>query len=257
MRTPRSCNPDPEPLLGHPVPAQMLEIPFGKRTFTVLLDYQARTQLSVTVHPDSTITAFAPVECNLEKVRERLCRRAAWIARQIDYFHQFQPLATEPRYLSGETHVFLGRQYRLNVQLCQTSGVSLKGAFFEINLPDHGNVTEVKRLLQAWRTDHSKKLFRKRLQILFRPFIQRGAIPPLLSIRHMQKRWGSCSPARRITLNTDLLKAPLPCIDYVIVHELCHLLHSNHDRKFFRLLQQIMPDWEKRKHRLERVRIKN
>jgi hypothetical protein len=67
----------------------------------------------------------------------------------------------------------------------------------------------------------------------------------------MQSRWGSLSPAGTMTLNANLVRAPRACIEYVVVHELCHLKHRDHDTKFFRLLGQLMPDWEKRKRRLE------
>lgn len=232
---------------------QTIEVPFGKRSFAVLLDFQPRSQLSITVHPDSTITALAPIGTDHESIRCRLKRRAAWIARQVAYFQQFQPLPVEPRYASGETHLFLGRQYRLKVLPGNASRVALVGAFFEITVSVPADGSVIGNLLQDWRTNHAKALFHRRLELLLPLFQRLSVMRPILSIRQMKKRWGSCSPAGRITLNTELLKAPLQCIDYVIAHELCHLVHPNHTPPFFRLLQRLMPDWEARKVRLERV----
>ena len=82
-----------------------------------------------------------------------------------------------------------------------------------------------------------------------------GAAVPIVRFRRMKKRWGSCSNGGVIMLNTELAKAPIHCIDYVILHELSHLLFLNHDRKFFRLLGRLLPDWKKRKERLEKVVI--
>lgn len=233
--------------------SQTIEVPFGKRSFTVFLDFQPRSQLSITVHPDSTITASVPIGTDHESIRLRLKRRAAWIARQMAYFQQFQPLPVEPQFVGGETHLFLGRQYRLKVLPGATSRIALIGAFFEIAAPGTIDASVVGKLLHAWRTNHAKALFHRRLDLLKPPFQRLSAKQPILSIRRMKKRWGSCSPSGRITLNTELLKAPLQCIDYVIAHELCHMVHPNHTTQFFRLLQRIMPDWEKRKTRLERV----
>ena len=78
---------------------------------------------------------------------------------------------------------------------------------------------------------------------------------PEWGILKMKKRWGSCSPKGKILLNPELIKAPTVCIDYVIMHELCHLKHSLHDKRFFNLLATVLPDWQKRKSALEKQEI--
>ena len=75
-------------------------------------------------------------------------------------------------------------------------------------------------------------------------------MPPLV-VRQMVRRWGSCTTTGKVILNTDLVRAPVHCIDYVIVHELCHVRVHGHDKAFYRLLSACMPDWESRKARLE------
>ena len=106
-----------------------------------------------------------------------------------------------------------------------------------------------------WYSAHAKNLLSRRLSQYLPIFVKMKAPEPKILFRRMKKRWGSCSKNGVIMLNNELAKAPILCIDYVIVHELCHLLYPNHDRKFFRLLKRIMPDWEKRKERLEKVII--
>ncbi|MDR2848123.1 MAG: M48 family metallopeptidase, partial [Bacteroidales bacterium] len=77
--------------------------------------------------------------------------------------------------------------------------------------------------------------------------------PTSLYIQNMANRWGSCTPKGKIILNTELIKAPKPCIKYVITHELCHLLHRNHNSAFYQLLTTEMPDWERWKNKLDRL----
>jgi hypothetical protein len=86
---------------------------------------------------------------------------------------------------------------------------------------------------------------------VFPPFARRGLAAPAICVRSMRKRWGSLSRNGRMTLNSRLIEAPQKCIEYVVVHELCHLIHHDHSPQFLKLLSRVMPDWEKRKARLE------
>ena len=232
-----------------------VNLSFGARQFVVDVVTEERNRLSVTVHPDLRITAKAPTGYELEIIRRRLERRASWIARQLDFFERFQPLPTERKFVSGETHYYLGRQYRLRIRPGEKARVRLIGRFFEMELPDTGNREKVRAIMLDWYSAHAKDLLSRRLAQYVPTFEKMGAVVPEVRYRRMKKRWGSCSDNGVIMLNTELVKAPIHCIDYVIIHELCHLLYPHHDRKFYRLLGRILPDWEERKERLEKVII--
>ena len=116
-----------------------------------------------------------------------------------------------------------------------------------------GDPARVRRVLERWYAARARTQFRKRLGVCLGTAVGRSVDPPKLQIRRMTKRWGSCGPSGTLTLNLDLIRAPRPCIDYVIVHELCHLKHPNHSQEFYRLLSTAMPDWQERKMRLERM----
>ncbi|MCD4786318.1 MAG: M48 family metallopeptidase [Candidatus Eremiobacteraeota bacterium] len=232
-----------------------VKLPYGKRELIVDVEWSERKRFSITVKPDLTIIAKAPVGCDTESIHRRLRKRAAWIARQVNYFKQFQPLQPERKYISGETHYYLGRQYRLRIRKEQKSSVKLKGRFFEIKLPDPSDRKKAKELMLGWYSSHAKNLLDNRLRKHLPYFLKLGASEPEIRFRRMKKRWGSCKDNGVIMLNTELVKAPLYCIDYVIVHELCHLIFPHHEGKFYRLLKRLLPDWEKRKERLERVVI--
>lgn len=89
-------------------------------------------------------------------------------------------------------------------------------------------------------------------ELNFKPY--NIGIPPL-SIQRLKNRWGSCTPKGRIILNPEIIKAPSRCIDYVVIHELCHLVHHNHGKQFYQIQSKIMPDWERWKERLEKVMV--
>jgi predicted metal-dependent hydrolase len=232
-----------------------VDLSFGARKFVVDVVFADRKRLSITVHPDFKITAKAPAGYEPEVIRNRLEKRASWIARQVDFFERFQPLPTERKFISSETHYYLGRQYRLRIRPGKIARVRLFGRFFEMELSDTGNREKVRALMLDWYSAHAKNMLAGRLAQYLPTFVRMGASEPEVRYRRMKKRWGSCSGDGVIMLNTELVKAPIHCIDYVIIHELCHLHYPQHDRKFYHLLGRILPDWEKSKERLEKVMI--
>lgn len=232
-----------------------VDLLYGKRQFVVDVVMDDRTRLCVTVHPDLRITAKAPAGYEPEVVRQRLEKRASWIVKQLDFFERFQPQSPERKFVSGETHYYLGRQYRLRIRSGKIVRVRLIGRFFEMELPETANREKARKLMQGWYSTHARDLLSRRFYSYVPTFERMGVVTPEVRYRRMKKRWGSCSGKSVIMLNTELVKAPIHCIDYVIIHELCHLLYPYHNRKFYHLLGQIMPDWEKRKERLEKVII--
>jgi predicted metal-dependent hydrolase len=221
------------------------EIPFG-------LQQSERSTLKIDVHPDLRVEVLAPANKSLEAILSRVERRAGWIAKQWRFFEQYQPKQPERRFVSGETHVYLGRQYRLKVVPAPVSAVKLSGRFFCVRNPDPADTTAIAGLLEDWYLRHALALFTTRAKTWIAESRALGLRDyPTLVVRAMSRRWGSCSPKGTITLNVALVKVPLAFIDYVIVHELCHLKIHNHSPAFYRLLTRVMPDWRSRKERLE------
>jgi len=223
----------------------------GKR-IPVSVTFRQREQLSISVHPDGSVTAMAPKGRSLEEVATHLRRRLAWIVRQQRHFEKYHPLPMDKRYVSGETHLYLGRQYRLRVRQGNSASVRLVGRFFEVVVPTPGQPQAVATAMGEWYQSHAESLFSARMH----DCMQTASLPRLggkikLQVKPMERRWGSCSRVGMITLNTSLVKMPLHCIDYVIMHELCHLRIHDHSTAFFRLLGRFMPDWKARRQRLE------
>ncbi len=210
---------------------------------------ETRRTLGIEVHPDLSVIVRAPVDCDLGTIESRLRKRASWISKQLAQFRRYSPRTPCRQYVSGETHLYLGRQYRLKVVEGETSLVRLNRGLLAITLPGKPEPEQVKGLLHRWYLDHARAVFGEILDDCLCRFKVQDR--PRLIIRTMQSRWGSLSPAGSVTLNANLIRAPRVCIEYVATHELCHLTYRDHNAGFYRLLEKMMPDWEKRKQRLE------
>jgi predicted metal-dependent hydrolase len=226
-------------------------ISYGSETIAFHILYVERKTLEIAVHPDSAVVVKAPLGTALAEVEQRVRKRAGWIMRQIDYFRQFDPRTPPRRYVGGETHLYLGRQYRLKIDHSEAEGVKLVGRYFRIGIRKSAAADRAQILLRDWYVKKATCRFSESFERCWPVFAKLGLIRPRLQIRRMQKRWGSLSRKGLLTLNPDLVRAPRECIDYVITHELCHLQYHDHGPGFYRLLEKVMPDWEKRKHKLE------
>lgn len=209
----------------------------------------SRQTLAIEVHPDSRVLVRAPVDCPEALIAERVQKRAAWISRQLAEFERYRPRTPARQYINGESHLYLGRQHRLKLAEGDSASVKLTRGQLLVSLPGEPEPERVKTLLHRWYLDRARAVFTEVLDATLPHF--KGVEQPRLIVRAMQSRWGSLSRAGTMTLNLNLVRAPRPCIEYVVTHELCHTRHRDHDARFFKLLGHVMPDWEQRKQRLE------
>ena len=214
------------------------------------LYYTDRKTLGIKVYPDTSVKVFVPIDTDLPIIEQLLKAKRKWIEKQQRSFQTYLP-ATPPRqYIGGESFLYLGKQYMLKIEPSTAEEVKLYQGRLVVKTvnPD---ATHIKKLLQQWYIARATILFNKLFEEQFYLFKRFGLEKPILQIKKMEKRWGSCTPQQKIILNPELIKAPVVCINYVILHELCHLVHHNHSKSFYRLLENFMPDWQKYKQLLE------
>ncbi|MBK7698568.1 MAG: M48 family metallopeptidase [Saprospiraceae bacterium] len=228
------------------------QIEFGSLTIIYTVEYSERKTLGITVTPDMNVLVRAPFDASCDKIREKLKTKAPWIIKQKSFFLSFHPKTPERKYISGETHLYLGRQYRLKIVLGSTESVKLKGKFIEVTTIDKSNVPS---LMKTWYLERARHKFNNLAIPLIAQFSKYNVHPTSIILRNMSSRWGSCTPKGKIILNPELIKAPKRCIEYVIIHELCHLVHHDHTQKFIDLQTKEMPDWSKWKHKLENMMV--
>ncbi len=229
------------------------EARWGRTRIPYRYTYARRKTLAITVHPDLRVTVSAPFGTPLEKIRERVQKRAAWIRKAWREFDLYLPKQPPRRYISGETHRYLGRQYRLRVRINPDGRVKLLRGHLQVLVPAPQNTSTVKTLVEQWYRRQAERVFVERLEACAARAQSNGAGPPPLRIRRLAKRWGSCSTRGEVILNVELLKAPKECIDYVITHELAHLKEHHHGTQFWRLMDKLMPGWRERRSLLNRM----
>jgi hypothetical protein len=191
----------------------------------------------------------------LKEIGKKVLKRAPWIRKQQAFFDQFLPRTPPREYVSGETHNYLGKRYVLRVRRSKDEGVKLVGGNLLVTANRVSGRSRVKQLLSAWYKAHAMKKFEDSIVRNLKLFKSHKLGKPKLVVRRMPKRWGSCAASGTVLLNPEIIKAHSKCIDYVVIHELCHLVHPRHDRKFFHLQNRVMPDWERWKGRLERLLV--
>jgi len=210
--------------------------------------------LAISVLPDGTVEAVAPVGAEIEKIREKIEKRTRWILHQRRAFALLNAKRPPRRYCTGATHRYLGRQYRLKVTVGEPQQVKLHGAYLCVVLRT-GSAKSVATLVAGWMRARAKEQFTRRLKG-WRAWCEKRGLPePRLRLLSMPKRWGSAHADGCVALNPELVRAPSVCIDYVIAHEMCHLLHPKHDKVFFAELDRLCPGWKAVKCRLESMEL--
>lgn len=192
--------------------------------------------------PDGRVRVAAPPTVSDEAVRLAVVSRMGWIKRQQDKFLS-QARQSERDYVSGETHFHLGQRYRF--RLIEQPGASqvrlTSDRRLELKVPARSDRDFRERIVQQWQ----RELLRERARALTIEWAARlGVEPPAVCIKKMKTKWGACNPAaNRIWLNLELIKKPPECINYLVLHEITHLLERTHGDAFVAFLDRHMPDW--------------
>ena len=232
---------------------EILEASFGSETIRFSVVRRVRKTLSISVLPDQQVEVVAPEDASTDRIIEKVRKRATWICKQLRYYDQFQPKTPERRYIGGETHLYLGRQYKLKVILGIQNTVKMQRGQLMVWSTKPSRAAHTRELVRDWMWQRAQIKFAERLDICRGRFPNpEYVVPNNIIIREMSLRWGSMTRRRNLVLNRALIGASTEAIDYVITHELCHIEHPHHGSAFFDQLRRVMPDWEERKIKLER-----
>jgi len=219
-------------------------------SFDYHLIREDRKTVAASVLPSQAVVLKAPRGTSDDLIDDFLRRKFRWVLKQKRYFAQFK-VRPEKRYVSGETFRYRGRSHKLLIRKNRhQERVSLRHGTLVVFTTRPGMPAHSKALLDGWYRDKAHSAFAQRLDVCLEMFDYDEA--PGLMIKHMTRRWGSYSrKTNRVILNLELIKAATRHIDYVIIHELCHIAHRKHSRAFYDLLASELPQWQRLKNELE------
>ena len=207
--------------------------------------YSGRRTLGISVLPDASVIVRVPFRTPGKTITRIVEEKASWIIKHRDSYRMKVPDKPGRSYIDGSSHLFRGNTYILNISESRRKFVKFNGSTIDIGLEKAGDEASVRKLLQkSYKIEATAHI-----PVMFNSLLEKHANhnfkPTGLVIRSMKRRWGSCSNRGKITLSTELIKLADEYIEYVIIHELCHLKQHNHGPKYYELLSELFPEWKK------------
>jgi predicted metal-dependent hydrolase len=202
--------------------------------------YSDRKTLSIIVERDRSLLVRAPKGMSAEEIRKRVDEKKLWIYEKVRHPQKYPPVPLKKEFVTGETVLYLGRNYRLEVTDQDFDTVHFDSGFYVAR----SQKAHAGKLFQDWYTVRAEEKLLPRIRRFAESM---GVAYNRLLISDLKYRWASCTPKNNLNFNWRIIKAPLYVIDYVIVHELAHLLEPNHTGRFWNVIAVQIPDYEKPK----------
>jgi len=210
-------------------------------------------RLRIAVTPDLKVKVTAPFNASDSFIHNAIREKTPWIIKTVQRLDNCMVLPFPENYVTDERLAYLGREIRLKVVKGKRETPGLRGGSLFVQLPEP-DMKSVKKEVDKWSRIEAERIFGRYLREGYSIVSKYGLREPFLKVRRMKSRWGSCSRSGKITLNLRLIHMPPVCVEYIVMHELCHLRHLDHSKDFYSFLQMIMPDWRERKKILESYR---
>lgn len=227
-------------------------VSIGDRDIEYTLTYKKVKNINLRVKADCSVSVSAPPYVDESRIDEFVLSKGSFVLSAIDKFKKNMKLTESPKkYVSGESFRILGNDLRLKVLISNYDRVYSDGVFIYMHTRG-SDLARKQRLFNKWISGQINDLYHEICRGVYRAFEKYGIKFPVIKIRKMVSKWGSCQPSRGvITLNSKLIEYPRICIEYVVMHEFCHFIHPNHSKDFYTFLSVMMPDWKYRKDVLE------
>ena len=213
-----------------------------------------RNSISIVVHSTKRVEIKAPAGTPPSFIHDLAGKKAPWIVKRLRALDSIPDLQVERKYMEGEMFFFLGTPLWLSVAIETIPGsircenghliVTVPGS---LTGPGQANYTRV--LVQDWYRDQADRVIGEKIREYATVL---GVAPPPFRLKNIRRRWGSCSSRNNLNFNTRLIMAPIGVVEYVVMHELCHIRHKNHSRDFWQSLEEVMPDYRERRLLLRR-----
>ncbi|ACL69205.1 M48 family metallopeptidase [Halothermothrix orenii] len=209
-----------------------------------------RKTVGLIVDPEDGVIVRSPERLSDDRIRKLLKKKARWLMEKLRLINEFKPKPASYEFLSGEKLPYLGRKYRLKVTKddgIKSVKVRLYQGKFEINVSSSIKREEkrdkIRKALIKWYKEHAKDKINERVRIYQNRI---GVKPNNIIVKEQKKRWGSCSSKGNININWRIIMAPMSVVDYIVVHELVHLIHPDHSVNFWELVETVITDYREK-----------
>jgi predicted metal-dependent hydrolase len=220
-------------------------IPYQNQSLHYTLVFRSRRTIGFAVRPDGSVHVSAPAGTSPEWVAQQVLKKADWILKHQEAFASRPAPAPTRLFEAGSPHYYQGQPYRLRFAEAPRPTVTVTSDELVVASPAPLTAAQTEALLHAWYARQAKVLFAESLARVWPRFAGFNLVRPTLFVRQMRSRWGSCTPrTARIRLSPELVRARPECLDYVLLHECCHLLVGDHSKAFYDLQTRLLPDWQ-------------
>jgi len=230
-------------------------IQFGTTTINYDIVYSdKRKNVTIAVYPMKEVEISVPGHLEREYIQNLVKKKADWVIKQLLWFDEITQIDSNKEHVNGETYLYLGRQYRLQIKKAKEKAeAKIVGKIIQVTLPLNTPKKYEKKIVRAAIWKWYKNQAEEKINSILKKYSKKlGITIPEFTIKNQYKRWGSCTSKNKLIFNFRLAMAPVSQIEYVVAHEICHIKCKDHSKNYFKLLKSIMPNYELRKESLKK-----
>ncbi len=217
------------------------------------IQYRDRRALSIQIEPPDGIHVISPIGLSEEIIKDKVWEKGSWILKKLKGFADIGYKDQDRKFINGEPFLYLGKNYPLKIirNKRKIPKVFFLNDKFYLEAQDHDH-GKMKIAMEKWYRKEAAKVIEGRIDHFS---YKVGKAPSTFKIKQQKRRWGSCNSRGDIYFNWKIIMAPLGIVDYLIVHELCHLVHSNHSKRFWQKVGSVLGDYKERRKWLKKYGI--
>ncbi|WP_201777706.1 M48 family metallopeptidase [Ornithinibacillus californiensis] len=230
-------------------------IEYGTRTIEFSVEFRKRKSMEISVEPPNIVNVVVPLDTTVEMIDQKVKKKAQWIVQKLFLFKDMEYQKINRELVNGESFMYLGRNYSLQLikdENIKEPNVKLFQGKFYITTPNM-NQDQLRAALEKWYREKTLEKVSEKVSYFQHLFKKK---PNGIKVKEQHKRWASCTSKNELLFNWRCVMAPSHVIDYIVVHEMCHMYHPNHSQEFWDLLSSVMPDYERRKEWLKNFGVR-
>jgi hypothetical protein len=232
---------------------EILILETASRNIPLHIEQGKGRRLRITVLSDGRVRVIVPRRAGLDQVLAFAREKSGWIERTVRKVETYIRLTSPEKSLETGIISILGQSYPVKIERGRGRRAAFADGVLVVPVTDPDDADAVRRRIEAWLKRRAEQVFAMVLRRASETASAHGVAAPSWSVRWMKRRWGSCGRDGRVVFNVRLVQTPLRLIEYVVMHELCHLKHHSHGKAFYAFLSQCQPDWKERRKALNAI----